>query len=173
MAMKVATGNVVRIEFELKVKGGEVVETSAKAGPLEYVQGEGKVLPGFEKRIEGMMIGEVRRGEIPPAEAFGTEESLPTKQLTRADFPKDAKLEVGMVFEAKGPNNMPVSFKVVKLDGDKVTVRFLHPLAGKTLEYWVKVVMIDDPKAKKRAVAMPPPPTDAIELSPDEVKEEK
>jgi FKBP-type peptidyl-prolyl cis-trans isomerase SlyD len=161
--MKIAPGHIVRMSYELKVKGGEVIESSEKAGSMQYVHGEGKMLPGLEKRLEGMSVGEEKRGVIPAAEAFGAEESLPTKIMPRANFPKDEKIAVGKLFEAKGPQGQPVSFKVVTVKGDEVTVRFLHPLVGKDLEFWVKVLVIDDPKTKKReAVAPPPPPAAAL-----------
>ena len=169
--MKVAAGCIVKIEIELKVKGGELIESSAKTGPVQYVHGEGKLLPALEKRLDGAVVGETRKGVLPAKEAID-EASLPTKDIPRNEFPKDAKLDVGMVFAAKGPHGEPVSFKVIKQDKDKVTVRFMHPLAGKDLEYDVKILMIDDPKAKKRAVAVPPPPADAMELSPDDIKPE-
>ena len=162
--MKIATGLKVRIEFELKVKGGEMIERST----VEYVQGEGKILPAIEKRLDGLRIGEEKKGDIPAAEAIN-EEALPTKEVPRAEFGKDAKLSVGQIFEAKGPQGEPVSFKLVKLDAKNVTIRFLHPLCGKDLSYRVKVLMIEDPKAKKRAVAVPPPPAAALGI--DDIKE--
>jgi FKBP-type peptidyl-prolyl cis-trans isomerase SlyD len=169
--MKVAAGNIVKIEVELRVKGGDVIESSARTGPVQYTQGEGKLLPALEKRVEGMVAGEEKQGEIPAKEAFGVEEALPTKDIPRKEFPKDAKLQQGMVFQAKGPQGEPVSFKVVKVGPDQVTVRFMHPLVGKDLQFKVKVLMIDDPKARKRAVTIPPVPAEAL-LNPDDIKPE-
>ncbi|MBL9009437.1 MAG: FKBP-type peptidyl-prolyl cis-trans isomerase [Myxococcales bacterium] len=166
--MKIATGHKVRIEFDLQVKGGEKIEHST----VEYIQGEGKILPAIEKRLEGLSIGQEKAGEIPAKEAIN-EESLPTKEIPRAEFPKEAKLTEGQVFAAKGPDGNSVSFKVLKIDSSKVTVRFLHPLLGKDLSFKVKVLMIEDPKAKKRAVAVPPPPAAALGIDDviDDVKE--
>lgn len=166
--MKIETGYKVRIEFDLRVKGGDKIEHSV----VEYIQGEGKILPAIEKRLAGLVIGQEKAGDIPASEAI-TEESLPTKEIARSEFPKDAKLSVGQTFEAKGPEGGAVTFKLVKVDKDKVTVRFMHPLVGKDLSFKVKVLMIEDPKAKKRAVAVPPPPAAAlgIEDISDDVKE--
>lgn len=166
--MKIATGHKVRIEFELKVKGGDKIEHST----VEYIQGEGKILPAIEKRLEGLGIGQEKTGDIPASEAI-TEASLPTKEIPRSEFPKEAKLAVDQIFGAKGPDGSPISFKVVKADKDKITVRFLHPLLGKDLSFKVKVLMIEDPKAKKRAVAVPPPPAAALGIEDviDDVKE--
>jgi FKBP-type peptidyl-prolyl cis-trans isomerase SlyD len=161
--MKVSKGQTIRLEYELKVKGGAVIESSQKGGPITYVHGEGKMLPALEARLDGMGIGEEKRGVIPAKEAFGTEDTLPIKELPRREFPAGEKLEAGRVFQAKGPTGQPVAFKIVSEGKDAVKVRFLHPLVGKDIEFSVKVLMIDDPKNKKReAVAPPPPPADAL-----------
>lgn len=170
--MKIATGMKVRISFELKVKGGEVIESSDKNGSLEYVHGSGKMLPALEKRLDGMAVGEEKKGTIPSGEAF-PEKDLPTKQMLKKEFPATEKLDVGRQFAAKGPDGKPIEFKIVKVTGNDVMVRFLHPLSGKDLEFRVKVLGIDDPKSKRReSVAPPPPPAAAldVELEPEEVK---
>src|SRR5215813_12190035 len=111
--MLITKGEKVRLEYELKVKGGDVVETSKQSGPILYEHGAGKMLPGLEKRLEGMSIGDEKRGVIPAAEAFGTEGTLPTTEIPRSAFPKGESLQAGRQFEAKGPNGQPVTFQIV------------------------------------------------------------
>ena len=144
--MKVQKGNRIKMEYELGVEGGDTIESSATRGPLEYVHGSGSMLAGLEARIEGLETGDEKEGVIPAAEAYGTEDSLPTKELARADFPSDDAVEMGKVFEASDPAGNPVSFKVVAIDGDAVTVRFLHPLAGKNIRFKVKILSIAAPE---------------------------
>ena len=162
--MKIARGLTVEIDYELRVKGGAVVESSTRSGPLRYTHGQGKMLAGLERRLEGLAPGDEKRGEIPAAEAFGKEESLPTMEMTRADFPASAKLDAGAVFEAKSRTGEPVHFKVIAVNGDAVTTRLLHPLVGRDLEFRVKVLAVSDPRK-------PPPPPGAVELDADEILE--
>jgi FKBP-type peptidyl-prolyl cis-trans isomerase SlyD len=162
--MKVAAGLSIQIDYELSVKGGAVIESSAKSGPLRYVHGQGKMLAGLESRLVGMSPGDEKRGEIPAREAFGTEEMLPVKEMPRRDFPKDAKLAAGSVFEAKSPTGEPLQLKIVSADSDKVKARLLHPLVGKDLVFRVKVLEVNDP-------TRPPPPPGALELDADDLKE--
>jgi FKBP-type peptidyl-prolyl cis-trans isomerase 2 len=163
--MRIKPGEKVRLEYELKVKGGDVIESSKKGGPIVYTHGAGKMLPALEKRLEGMEIGEEKRGLIPADEAWGAEESLPTRDLPRREFPAGEKLDAGRVFEAKDPNGRAVSFRVLSADDEVVKVRFLHPLAGKDLEFYVKVLVIDDPASRRReSVPPPPPPADAFAI---------
>jgi len=166
--MKIARGMTVRIEYELKVKNADVIESSAKSGPLCYVHGEGKMLAGLEKRLEGLEPGAERKGEIPAREAFGTEDALPLKEMARGDFPAGATPKPGLVFEAKGPRGEAVAFKVVSASDKNVTVRLLHPLVGRDLEFRVKVLSVEDPK---RAAAAPPLPPGVVELEMDELEE--
>jgi FKBP-type peptidyl-prolyl cis-trans isomerase SlyD len=167
--MKIAKGMAVRLHVTLTTTDGQVIESSDKSGPVDYVHGHGQMLAGLEKAVEGLEAGAAREGVIGAKDAFGTEESMPTKQMPRAEFPKDAKLEVGMQFEAKGPQGQPIVFKVVTAGDKEVTVRFLHPLAGKDINYKVKVIGVKDPKVS----LPPPPPAEAVELGADELKEEK
>jgi FKBP-type peptidyl-prolyl cis-trans isomerase SlyD len=162
--MKIAIGLSVQIDYELSVKGGDVIESSARSGPLRYVQGQGKMLPGLESRLVGLAPGDEKRGEIPAREAFGSEDSLPIKEMARQEFPKDAKLEPGSVFEAKSPTGEPLRLKIIAASSDKVTTRLLHPLVGRDLVFRVKVLAVSDPNR-------PPPPPGVVELDVDDLKE--
>ena len=162
--MKIASGLAVQIDYELSVKGGDVIESSARSGPLRYVHGQGKMLPGLESRLVGLAPGEEKRGEIPAREAFGSEDSLPVKDMTKRDFPKDAKLDPGSVFEAKSANGEILRLKIVSAFGDKVKARLLHPLVGRDIVFRVKVLAVTDPNR-------PPPPPGVVELDLEDLKE--
>ncbi len=150
--MKVSAGCSVRIDVELKVKGGEVIESSSKSGPIEYRHGSGQMLSGLEKRLEGLEAGAEKNGVLPPEEAFGTEDSQPTMKLPRAEFPKDAKITPGDRFEAKGPTGTPMTLRVTEVDEKVVTAKVVHPLAGKEIEFKVKIVSVKPPLPKKPAI---------------------
>jgi FKBP-type peptidyl-prolyl cis-trans isomerase SlyD len=162
--MKIASGLAVQIDYELSVKGGDVIESSARSGPLRYVHGQGKMLPALESRLVGLGPGEEKRGEIPAREAFGSEESLPLKEMTKRDFPQDAKLDPGAVFEAKSTTGEPLRLKIVSAFGDKVKARLLHPLVGRDLLFRVKVLSVTPANS-------PPPPPGVVELDLEDLKE--
>jgi len=164
--MKIGPGRTVELEYELKVKAGEVIESSARSGPLRYVHGDGKMLPGLEKRLEGLSPGDERQGEVPAREAFGTEDSLPVTEMARSVFPKGAQLDPGAIFEAKDPTSgAPVRFKILSVDGAAAKVRLLHPLVGRDIEFRVKVLAVRDASAPGNR---PPPVPGMVELDPDE-----
>lgn len=145
--MKVTQGKKIKMEYELAIDGGEVLESSENRGPLEYIHGTGRMLAGLEQQIEGLTVGDEQSGVISAALAYGSgkDEDLPTKMVRRSDFPADETVEKGKQFEAKDPNGNPIAFRVVAIEGEDVTVGFIHPLAGKDIRYKVKILEISDP----------------------------
>lgn len=165
--MKIARGLNVELSYELKIKGGEVIESSDRSGPLRYVHGDGKMLPGLEKRLEGLSPGDESKGVIPASEAFGNEAALPVREMPRSAFPASADLKPGSVFQAKDPTSgAPVQFKVLEVKGQTTRVRLLHPLADRDIEYRVTVLAVRDPRTQGSA---PPPIPGVVELDPDDM----
>lgn len=140
--VKTGADTLVRIDVELKVKDGEVIESSKKSGPVEYRHGTGKMLPGLEKVLDGLEAGAEKSGTIAAKDAFGTLDDQPKMSIPRTNFPKDAKIAKGSKFEAKSPTGAPVTLEVLSVDDETITARMAHPLAGKEIEYTVKVVSV-------------------------------
>jgi FKBP-type peptidyl-prolyl cis-trans isomerase 2 len=146
----------VHVEYELRIKGGEVIESSKDRGPLVFIPGQRRLLPPLEKLIATLAVGEERRGTLAALEAFGNEELLPLKAIPRREFPENDPPTVGRIYEARSAaDEKPLQFKIVTVADPEVTVRFLHPLGDRDIEYYVRVVAIEprDP---------PPLPADAL-----------
>ena len=141
------------VKVELAVVGGQPLEKST----VEYIHGAGTMLPGIEAVLAGLEKGAKREGVIKAKEAFGNPAMHPLKKMKRAEFPKDAKLQVGEQLVAKGMNDMNVVLRIEKVTGDEVDVRLVHPLAEKDIKYAVEVVQVSDPRP-------PPVPAQALEL---------
>jgi FKBP-type peptidyl-prolyl cis-trans isomerase 2 len=156
--MKIAPGNVVRIEYEIRIKGGDVIESSAKAGPLTYTHGEGTLLPALEKRLEGLKAGEKLDGEIPAAEVIPPEDTLPVREIPRREFPGKSEVEVGSLFEAHTATGGTINLRIIEVNDDFIKARLLPPLAGKDLEFKVRVMRIEDPVNHLVSVVTKPPP---------------
>lgn len=65
------TGDLVSISYTGALESGEVFDTSVGKPNLEFTIGGSKVIPGFEKGVMGMAIGERKNLVIPPNEAYG------------------------------------------------------------------------------------------------------
>lgn len=135
----VQDGQVVSIEYTLKV-GDQVLDTSAEAGPLEFLQGRGNIVPGLEREMYGMKIGDSRKVVVSPKDGYGEFDGEAFMDVPRADFPAEIPLEHGIelhVTDEDGKNTMAYIDSV----GDQsIRLDFNHPLAGAELHFDVKVV---------------------------------
>jgi FKBP-type peptidyl-prolyl cis-trans isomerase 2 len=103
--------------------------------PVVIVVGEGHVLPGIDKALEEMKVGEKKKLDIPPQDAFGERSFKRIKLVSQREFKKQNITPMpGMVFEVEG---QPA--KIQSVSGGRVRVDFNHPLAGKDVHYEVKI----------------------------------
>jgi FKBP-type peptidyl-prolyl cis-trans isomerase SlyD len=137
--MRVKMGRVVLLDYLVKIANGQVVETSAGKGPIEYLHGAGQILPALEKALEGLGEGEQAAFSIAPEEAYGERKEDNIVSLPRNLFPTDVKLEPGLCLYARasGGQSYPITVREVK--ADMVTVDLNHPLAGQRLFFEVKI----------------------------------
>jgi FKBP-type peptidyl-prolyl cis-trans isomerase SlpA len=143
---------IVTLEYEIRIAGGELLESSAQRGPLRFVSGTGQLLPALEQRIDKLGQDKEESGVLKAAEAFGDVSKLPTKTIPRSEFPASEKLDVGRIFEARAATGEQIRFVIVEAKKDAVQVRYLHPLHDKDIAYRVKVLAVED---ARRPPALP------------------
>lgn len=138
---------LVKFDYTLSVDG-EVVETSEGKQPLEYVHGEGKIIPGLAKELTGLKVGDSKVVEVAPADAYG--EVLPNAiiNMPKDQFPEEFTPEVGLVIEMKNEQGQILPAVIKEIQEEEVTLDFNHPLAGKTLKFDVTIVSVEDAKAE-------------------------
>ncbi|NQV91484.1 peptidylprolyl isomerase [Candidatus Woesearchaeota archaeon] len=143
--MKVEKGNKVKVEYEGKFDDGSVFDSSKTHGkPLEFIAGQGHVVPGFDNAIVGMDKDEEKEITITPEDGYGPINAELTKEVPRDQLPKDQDPKVGMMLAVSLPNGQQVPATITNVTEEKVTIDLNHPLAGKTLHFKIKVVDITE-----------------------------
>lgn len=138
--MAVKTGNKVKVEYVGKLDDGSVFDSSENHGkPLEFEVGSGHVIKGFENAVLGMNEGDEKEFTIEPAEAYGQHDPTLVQKVPREVFPQEAELTAGLLFEAGLPTGEKVPAMITAVDEGIVTVDLNHPLAGKTLNFKIKL----------------------------------
>lgn len=141
-AVTIEKGKKVKFDYTLKVDG-KVVETSNGKEPLAYTQGEGDIIPGLESQLAGLKVGDQKNVVVAPKDAYGEIKPEATKEFPISSFPKDFKPAVGAVVQLQDDKGNVAPAIIQEIKGDKVILNFNHPLAGKTLEFDVKIVSIE------------------------------
>jgi len=142
--MKISAGNNVRIEYEIRVKGGDVIESSAKSGPIQYVHGEGKLLPALEKRLEGRAAGSRSPARFPRPRRFLPRTRCPNETFRAASSRRARPSRSGRSSRRRRRGRV-VNLRILEIHDDRIKVRLLPPLAGKDLAFSVKIIRIEDP----------------------------
>ncbi|HRA64880.1 MAG TPA: peptidylprolyl isomerase [Caldilinea sp.] len=137
----VADNTVVRIEYSLALNDGDVIDSSAEDGPLEFLQGANEIIPGLEAAIYGMSVGEQKNIVVTPDLAYGEYDPEDYQLVPRDAFEDDAELEPGMAIEfVDEESGEAVEGFISEIQQDGVVIDFNHWLAGETLYFDVKVV---------------------------------
>lgn len=138
--MRVSKETVVGIEYTLKDDKGNVLDSSAGHGPMEYLHGASNIIPGLEQGLEGLTAGDTKVVVVQPADAYG-EYSDKLIQRVPLDRFGGNKVEVGMRFHAE--TNLGMRVLVIRhVDEQEAVLDGNHELAGKTLTFDVKVVSV-------------------------------
>lgn len=149
---RVAKGKRVSINYTLRTNGAirHIRSTVWGDAPLEYLHGDGRLLPALERALEGMAPGERIVVSLPPGDAYGERDPALQQRVPAAAFGGLDHLEPGMCLLAHsedGRHIENVMITDVDASGDTVLVDANHPLAGMTLEFEVSIVAVGDADA--------------------------
>jgi FKBP-type peptidyl-prolyl cis-trans isomerase SlyD len=136
--MRIESGRVVRLDYELKDCDGEPVED--EGAHLEYLHGGfGGIFPKVEEALEGKDVGHEVKLTLEPEDAFGEYDAQLLRVEPRERFPRE--IEVGMRFEGVPGDRADEAmiYTVTDVTPDSVVVDGNHPLAGERLWFSAKV----------------------------------
>ena len=153
----VKDGATVSFDYTLKGADGKLIESSKGKQPLKYVHGQRRMIPGLEKALTGMKVGDQKNVTVKPEEAYGPVNKAAFQEVPKEKVPADG-LKVGAVLMAKSPEGQAIPMRVYEIKEKTVVMDMNHPMAGKTLVFDVKVVDIQPPSAPEAAPAKPAVP---------------
>lgn len=137
----IAEGKKVSLEYTLTLKEEGVIDSNVGKDPMVFVYGTQQVIPGLEKGVAGLKVGDTKMVEIAPEDAYGPvfQEAITSANINQ--FPDELK-KVGALVQTE-QNGQSYRGKVISIEGETVKVDFNHPLAGKTLFFDIKVLGIE------------------------------
>ena len=139
----VSEGTRVYLNFSVSLQDGSEVDSNFGGDPVDFVIGDGSLLPGFERLLFGMTGGERQMFTVSPENAFGQPNDNNLQYLPREQFDDDAELEIGLVFSFADAGGGEVPGMIISFDEEEVTVDFNHPLAGRTILFDVLVHRVE------------------------------
>jgi peptidylprolyl isomerase len=131
----VKAGDSVSVNYTGTLDDGTEFDSSKGRPPFEFTVGAGDVIPGFDKGVMGLAVGQTAQVHIPAEEAYGPVRSDLVLTFPASQAP--AGLTVGQ--RVSLGNSSAV---VTAVSAESVTVDANHPLAGKALNFNLELVAI-------------------------------
>ncbi len=140
--MQAKQGDRVKVHYTLKDVNGELVESTKGSHPVEFIIGEGMVIPGFEQGIIGMNPNETRTVTISPENAYGHRDEKKVFEFPRKNAPGDFDPRIGDMVKMHRSDGKAVPVTVMAVTEKGFLMDANHPLAGKELIFDLELVEI-------------------------------
>ncbi len=137
------TGDSVKIHYTGTLDDGTQFDSSAGRDPLAFELGSGQVIPGFDKAVDGMTVGDSKTVNIPAEDAYGPHQTAMVQDVPKSALPDDMEPAEGMGLQAQGPDGQLVNLVITDVKEESITVDGNHPLAGKALNFDIELVSVD------------------------------
>lgn len=134
--------DTVKVHYTGHLCDGTVFDSSFNREPLEFTIGQKMVIPGFEKEVIGMTVGDTKTVSITSADAYGPYLEDLVGSIKRTQIPPNIDLQVGDVLQMHTPDGGHMSVLVKALTDETVTLDANHPLAGKDLAFEINLLEI-------------------------------
>ncbi len=138
------SNKVISIEYTLNdAKTNEQLDTNVGSSPLEFISGQGQIIPGLEVKLVELNAGDKCDVAVEPVDAYGEYNNEAVQVLPKEQF-ADVDLVEGMTLYGTGEEGETVQVMVKNLEGDNVTIDYNHPMAGKSLMFSVLILDVRD-----------------------------
>ena len=141
--LQVSDNLVVSMEYKMSIDG-EVVEQTLPDEAVQFIQGIGQLIPGLEREIYGLRVGDGKEIHVLPKDGYGEYDAdedayaeIPVDQ-----FPEDMPVEEGVevVLQDDAGDEQEAYITAVDDENQIVHLSLNHPLAGQELDFSIKIV---------------------------------
>ena len=138
----VTAGKRVSIEYTIRLEDGALADSNVGGTPLVYAHGVGNLMPGLERALDGMAVGESKQGTLEAKEAYGAIDADRFQQVEAVRIPEqDRRVGAKLVYRDETGERQIV--RVHEVRGDRIVIDMNHPYAGSDVRYDVKVLKIE------------------------------
>jgi FKBP-type peptidyl-prolyl cis-trans isomerase SlpA len=133
--------NLVTLHYRIALDNGQPLISTFDGTPATLQLGAGELLPALEALITGLQVGEHKRFDLTPEQAFGPYRDELVERVKREHMP-DEDIEPMSIMEFTAPDGSRYSGLVREIDAQSALIDFNHPLAGKSIRFEVEVIGI-------------------------------
>jgi len=140
--LAISNGRTVKFHYKLYINEQFVDSTEGKE-PVQYVQGEGTIIPSLARQMLGLMAGDKKIILVKAEDAYGAANVAAMREIPKTLLPPDVEPKEGQVFRFQMENGSQLPGTIWKVGEDTVFVNLNHPLAGQDLTFEVKIISVE------------------------------
>jgi len=141
--MGASKGDSVKVHYTGTLKDGSVFDSSREREPLGFTLGAGQMIPGFEKAVEGMEVGQTVKAELTPEEAYGPHSEEMLVEVPKEQVPADINPVQGQQLQLQRQDGGVMNVVVTEVNEANIVLDANHPLAGKDLIFEIEMMEIN------------------------------
>jgi FKBP-type peptidyl-prolyl cis-trans isomerase SlyD len=132
--------DVVAINYTLTDEEGKLLDSS-DGEPMEFLQGHQNIIPGLEKELTGLNVGDKKKVVVPPEQGYGHYNPELQFELPIEQFGQEQP-QTGMMLQLSSNTGESFMAKIIRVQNDRVIMDANHPLAGKSLHFDVEITAV-------------------------------
>jgi len=134
----VKKGDKVKIQYKASLTNGTVFIESKPGKPLEFTVGDGKMPHGLDQAVLGMELREEKDVTVSSKDAYGKRNHELVIKFDKSKLPRSFEPEIDNVVKIRD-----VPGTIVKIDEENVYLDCNHPLAGKDVMFYIRIIGIE------------------------------
>lgn len=141
--MVIEEGSKISLEYTGTLDDGSVFDSTDGKPPMKFEMKPGSLIKGFYNALLGMSLGEEKEFRLESKDAYGERDDRLLEEIPRDKFPKEPVPEPGMMFYGETETGQRIPTLVVQVTDQVVIIDMNHPMAGKALNFKIKVVSVE------------------------------
>ena len=138
------TGDTVGVYYTGVLDNGTVFDSNVNGTPLEFTLGSGQMIPGFDKAVTGMAVGDEKTVYIPVDQAYGPYHPELVKTVNRSANLNVTNPYIGGLLTVENTNTSATTVvKIINITPSTITVDANFLLAGQNLTFTIKLTSIE------------------------------
>jgi FKBP-type peptidyl-prolyl cis-trans isomerase 2 len=140
--MAIKKGDIIKVEYEGRLEDRTIFDSTELQGgePLKFEVGTRSLIQGFDESVIDKEIGDTYEIILSASEAYGEIDPLLVQTVNVDQLPKDLDPELGMMLGVGDANGTHSMAWVKEVDDEFIKIDMNHPLAGKTLNFKIKIL---------------------------------
>ena len=136
-------GKDVKVHYEGTFNDGTVFDSSyEREEPIEFMCGVGMMIPGFDKAVVDMKVGDIVNVHLMPEEAYGPSNPNMILRTPISQLPGSEDLKVGEKVLLSNQFGQPIPVVVIEKTEDMIALDANHEMAGKELNFKIELVEV-------------------------------